>query len=91
MSMEYQGGFRSPILKNNVDFKQLKIQFRNHVHFIETKLWTSIVEVPFKTKTLAANYNTNIRVDTKDSPLKDAKKVMLDIKAYSLLDTALSP
>lgn len=40
--MEQLGGFRLPMLKNKVDFKQLKIQLKTHVNFIDADMWSSV-------------------------------------------------
>lgn len=53
--MKNHRDFRPPTLKNKVDFKQRKFQVRNNVSFIDTDLWTSIVEGTFKLTTISAN------------------------------------
>lgn len=79
------------MLKNKVDFKKWKIQSKNHVIFIYLDIWTSIAKGPHKLLNFAAYYNMIIPIETKDLPPEGAKRVKLDIKAYNMLDMALSP
>lgn len=46
---------------------------------------------PFKPISLVADYNMITPIDTKGLTHEDAKKGQLEIKDYSMLDTALSP
>jgi len=54
-------------------------------------MWVSIKEGPNKPPALAADYNFNNPVDSKNHPPDDAKKVKMDIKAYNIPNMALSP